>query len=256
MCLDHVPKLEQAPHIAGQVRRAWGVTPTSRLHLGQICDHLGIKVREVSLDVPRGGAQAFLIPNSSGNFTIEVDPEPAGGWPSVARSLRSSLARHRRRFLVAHELAHTLFYEQTSSGARRLVSNSDTQEEFCDELARNLLVPQQAVVTLPFSPSGVIKAQRRFDVSMEVALRSLVSAHGSRIAWLLLQRDREPQVQWTSARGNVTSECLHALKTLAKHAVRAGFASASLLSTGVRAEALYLRKREQVVVTWDCLNLA
>jgi hypothetical protein len=207
----------------------------------------------LSMGVPDGGAQGFLIPKVNGRrFRIEVDPEPAAGWESVAPNLRKSLARHRTRFLVAHELAHTFFFADGPTGPERVVFDSPGQETFCDELARALLVPHEAAVELPFTPEGVVELQRRFDVSMEVALRSAVAAHGETgVAWLLLQRDEETLVQWTSADRRLTSRALRALRRLAGRASRNGQAEADLMTPNHLAHALYLPRRKQVIVTWE-----
>lgn len=249
--LDHVPEPNEAPNIARALRKAWGARPAGRLDLKRICDRLGVEVSVVSLEVPDGGAQGFLIPRANG-FLIEVDPEPRGGWQSVSPSLRSSLERHRKRFLIAHELAHTLFYEDRPARPRRLVFDSVRQEAFCDELARALLVPQEIAATLPFTPEGVVELQRRFDVSMEVALRSSVASHpGTGIAWLLLQRHDEMRVQWTSADRSLTARALRALRKLATRASRNGSAETGLVAPNRPARALYLPHREQVIVTLD-----
>ncbi|HEX8688977.1 MAG TPA: ImmA/IrrE family metallo-endopeptidase [Solirubrobacterales bacterium] len=249
--LDCVPALNEVPEVAREARRSWGVGPTSRLNVERICKRLEIEVAIVSLGVPDGGAQGFLLPRTDGRFLIEVDPEPRNGWPDVAPPLRASLRRHRQRFLIAHELAHTLFYEGPSGG-RRLVMDSPCQELFCDELARALLIPPEVAAELPLTPEGVVEIQRRFDVSMELALRGAVAAHGdSGAAWLLLHRDEKTLIQWTSAHRSLTSRALHALRKLAARAAREGCAVAGVIAPHRRARALYLPRREQVIVTWE-----
>lgn len=254
LCLDFVPALSEVPDVAGRARRAWGVGPLDRLDLDRVCESLDIEVSVLSLGVPDGGAQGFLVPRAGGRrFRIEVDPEPAGGWGSVAPDLRKALARHRKRFLVGHELAHTLFFAEGPAGPKRVVFDSPRQERFCDETARALLVPRAAAAAIPFAPEGVVALQRRFDVSVEVALRSAVAAHGDGgVAWLLLQRDEQTLVQWTSAERSLTTRALRALRRLAGRAFREEQAEADLVAPNQPARALYLPRREQVIVTCGC----
>lgn len=241
--LDRAPNPAEAPKIAAKLRVAWGLSSQEKLDLDRVCERLGAEVSTIHLDVPRGGAQGFLIPRTDG-FLIEVDPEPSGGWGSVRAALRLDLSRHRRRFLIAHEIAHTLFYRSGPDGPRRAVAASAAEEDFCDALARALLVPQVAAASLPFDPDSALHLQRRFDVSLELSLRSLASAHpDDRAAWLLLHRDGEILVQWASG-----SHQLPAVRELAKQAW-SGNTNLDHGSDG-SANALCLRERGQVIVTW------
>jgi hypothetical protein len=201
------------------------------------------------MGVPDGGAQGFLVPQEEGGFRIEVDPEPAGGWKSVAPGLRRSLERHRKRFLVAHELAHTLFFEAGPQGPRRLVLDGARQEEFCDEFARALLVPEEIAAQLPFAPESVVELQRRFDVSIELALRGLAAAHDG-IGWLLVQREDKTLIQWDSAGPNRTARSLGALRKLARRAAQTAGEVTMPLGRDGYGRALHLTGREQAIVTW------
>lgn len=249
--LNRVPPLGEVADVAREARRAWGLHQASRLDLDRICDRLGIEVSVLSMGAPGGGMQGLLIPRRGGGFRIEVDPEPTNGWESVAPPLYETLKRHRKRFLIAHELAHTLFFEDRyADRPRRVVFDSPQQEIFCDELARALLVPRCAAASLPFDPEGVVALQHRFDVSMEVALRSAVATHeDAEAAWLLLRHDEKMLVQWSSMDRRFTARALHALRRLAAVASRDRHAEATLNTGKMHAQALYLSHREQVVVT-------
>lgn len=253
--LDHVPRLEEVATVARRARWAWGVSPTSRLDLRRVCERLDIEISVLPMGVPDGGPQGFLIPTLEGRFRIEVDPEPANGWQSVAPKLRRTLSRHRRRFLIAHELAHTLFYAEDPAGTKRLVHDSDRQEVFCDNLARALLVPPEVARATPFTPDGVAELQRRFDVSMELALRGAVAAHDG-IAWLLLVRHNELRVQWTSEQRRLTAQALPDLRRLAAEATREQRAQAELSGVERPARALYVAQRGQAIVTVDSPSTA
>jgi hypothetical protein len=247
---DYVPNLDEIPSIATGLRTAWGVGTTARLDLESICDRLEIEVAKLSLGASKGGAQGFLIPKAEGGFKIAIDPEPRQGWRGIRSEIRDKLERHRMRFLVCHELAHSVFYEKGPVGPRRLVHGSEQQEAFCDELARALLVPRDAAAALPFHPQSVLTLQHQFDVSMEIALRSSVAAHcAGGVGWLLLQREGEMRVQWTSAERRLTGMVLKALRKLAMRAAHAGTATDYVAGTNRLAHALFLKPREQVIVT-------
>lgn len=247
--LDHVPKPDEVPDLAARLRRNWGLGPDIRLDVEQACANLGIDFEERSLRGCWGGAQGLLLPNRHG-FTIEVDPEPRGGWASVVPPLRSSLRRHRSRFLACHELAHTLFYRPGSAGPERLVFDSSRQEAFCDELARSLLIPPAVAREQFFGPATIVKLQRRFDVSMELAVRSAVAAHaGRRVAWLLLRRGEKTLVQWTSADQGHTARALKSLRGLVERAACSASGSAQSAGAAFKADALFLHSRGQAIVT-------
>ena len=245
--LERVPPLREAPELARRLRKSWGVGGAAPLDLDAVCRHLGVEIAERPLGAASGGAQGFLVPRHRGGFRAEVDPEPRCGWSLVSPSARAVLRRHRWRFLVCHELAHTVFYEDGPGAPQRMVPGSERQEAFCDELARALLVPRGAAASLPLCPESVLGLQHRYDVSMEIAFRSLVAAHGGAVGWLLLKRDRGIRIQWTSADQGLTAEALAALRSLAGRAVQAGRAVAPL--TDSPSEAVFVEGRDQVIVT-------
>src|SRR5258707_15470842 len=125
--LGQVPEPSEVPDIARRARKAWELRPRAKLDLRRICGNLGIEVSVVSLEVPEGGAQGFLIPRPGG-FLVEIDPEPRGGGQSGPPPLPSQLGRPRKRFLIAPQLAHTLFYEDHPTGPRPLVPGSPRQD--------------------------------------------------------------------------------------------------------------------------------
>lgn len=123
LTLDRVPEPAEVDTLAAIVRRAWGVPPRAKLALDPLCERLGVELKVAPLEVPAGGAQGFLNPRPGG-FLLEVDPEPRRGWSSVPPSIRAQLARQRTRFLAAHELAHTLFYERGPVPRRKLAGSA------------------------------------------------------------------------------------------------------------------------------------
>jgi hypothetical protein len=188
--------------VAADLRQTWGVAPTSRLPLERLLPALGLRVYEEPMGAKSKETYGLLVPKTRGGFDIYVDPEPPGGWRAVAPKVRSQLRRHRRRFILAHELAHALFYERPAGQPpRRLAGNSEPQEQFCDELARHLLLPEESARALSFRPEGAESLQRRFDVSLQLASRQLTHAHGEEaLCWLVLTAGKAEgfQVQWRS----------------------------------------------------------
>jgi hypothetical protein len=112
---------------------------------------------------------------------------------------------------------------------------------------------QAKLATEPRCPlrSGAVGIQDRFDVSMEVSLRSLVAAHRNEtVGWLLLLQGDKMLVQWTSAAQGLTAAVLPDLRQLASQAVDAGWAEA-YLGGPHPARALFLHQRKQLLVTLD-----
>jgi hypothetical protein len=111
-------------------------------------------------------------------FLLEVNPVPRQGWGSLKARERSRLARHRRRFRIAHELGHICFFDrQSGRGPRRKQPWTESEEQWCDDFARSLLVPEAVARTLPGTADSVFDLQARFDVSLEVAARALAGTH-------------------------------------------------------------------------------
>jgi hypothetical protein len=194
------PAPEVARRLAAEVRARLAAAGRP-LDLSRCCKAAGARVRTARLGVPEGGCEAFLIPQSDG-FRIVVDPTPRAGWRGTAPAARKVVARHRRRFRIAHELAHTFFYwrEDDREPFRALAHRSDAEELFCDTFARHLLVapPRRAATA-----KGIVALHRRFDVSVELAARAATEVHGSSIAvwrWDSPDEGRRAalHVQWSS----------------------------------------------------------
>ena len=111
--------------------------------------------------------------------------------------------RVRRRFSLAHEIAHTLFYEFRDGAMRpvRKAPRGDSLETACHQGARLLLVPQRSLtrelqrIKWPVGAEAVIELSRRFDVSVEVMLRRLHEVGAFKVAEtaLILVRRIETQ---------------------------------------------------------------
>ena len=151
----------------------------ARVDVLELAKVLGCRVSSRRLS-EAGTVQADLCPDTSRDlFYLRVDSEPANGWGDIAPSLREATARHRLRFRVGHELGHTFFYERRKGESpRRARRWTKGEEEWCDEFARQLLVPATSAEALPATADSVFRLQSKFDVSLEVAARALASAHG------------------------------------------------------------------------------
>jgi hypothetical protein len=114
-------------------------------------------------------------------------------------ALRAEVARHRTRFRVAHELAHTFFYYRDSGRVPwRMRGRTVEEERFCDRFAAALLLPPSVLRRGSLTASQLVGAHRWYDVSLQVVARSWVREHG-RGATLVYWRsdDSEPRVQWS-----------------------------------------------------------
>lgn len=202
--LTEIPPTTAAGQVAAALRRNWGVGDDAKLDLGEILETVGIELLLSDLGSSEGGPQGLLTPLSEGGYRVEVDPSPPLGWGKASAELREEVSRHRVRFVAAHELAHTLFYWQGRGGPERLLGDSDEQERFCDALAAALLVPPSAAEKMALHPQSVIALHQRFDVSIEVAARALIDAHGDGVAWLMIVPEdaSEPWVQWGAERSS------------------------------------------------------
>lgn len=103
--------------------------------------------------------------------------------------LRKSSTVSRKRFSVAHELGHTLFYKDTGDGPRHQIgilntSEKNAEERICNRFASALLMPasklRQRLSDLPSgAPSKVLaeleKTARYFRVSLPALLHRLRS---------------------------------------------------------------------------------
>jgi len=165
--------------------------------IAALCSAAGCRLEEKELRGTGGGLQALLIPVGD-RFEVVVDARPPARGHHAGARLQAEVHRHRLRFRVAHELAHTLFFQRIPK-LRRRVPNSLDQERFCDEFAAELLVPSVAARACRPSGPAIVALHRRFDVSLEVAGRSVAAAQPELACWLaVLPRDGSGFLQWRS----------------------------------------------------------
>jgi hypothetical protein len=239
------PSTRTARSLAATVR-AWLLAsnePRPLLNLPDLLAMAGFKIRVGKLGGDRGGTEGLLIPRDDGCFTVSVDPMPQGGWGSTSERLRRETGAHRTRFRIAHELAHSFFYDRSPTRpARATAVGRPSEEAFCDEFARALLVPPAAVAQLPPTSDSIMKLHRVYDVSVEVAARSMASDHPARPAVaLFFWTDRDPTalvLQWSNASHR---------DRLRGYAVEA--AEGREPSSGSRSVRILKRRRQIVVVS-------
>jgi len=158
-----------------------------------------------------------LLPNSGG-FTILVDQR---------------LKFQRYRFIVAHELAHTLFYTKDTEVPKRLLQTSNEEEWFCTDVARRLLAPDWLLDKVGIKElSDFYEIFRMLNeklllpetVAARVMLQDYVLAHGIAGVWI------QQNEKWTLRKG-----CAFASPTLSTEQ-RAKFRLAALrwLKNGVQ----------------------
>jgi len=141
--------------------------------------NLGCDVEAGAL-LQESGVEAELRPHPSADrFLVRVDPTPARGWTGTPDQMKTAVARQRFRFRVCHELGHALHFDRrrNGEGPARTTPWRSSEEVWCDEFARAFLVPPTAVKELAPEAGTVFELQRRFDVSLEVATRALVTGH-------------------------------------------------------------------------------
>jgi hypothetical protein len=162
---------------------------SSNPHLHRRIENLvGAYVKQTRIESPPLPIDPAVIAQLLGNVDIEereMIPEAA---VQVLGSrfriyLRSNFmdrpgARVRRRFSLAHEIAHTFFFEVRDGVLKPLrgAPRGDSLEAACHEGARRLLVPSRFLEKeLKQSCHGedVVRLAKLFDVSVEVMLRRL-----------------------------------------------------------------------------------
>jgi hypothetical protein len=94
-----------------------------------LAEALDIPVRFERLGAADGGIEALLMPDREHRFVITCDP-----WVPLSNGKRIA-------FRVAHELAHTLFYDWTLLPPRmvRRAISTPALEAFCDQFAGSFL---------------------------------------------------------------------------------------------------------------------
>ena len=166
-----VPSRAIAVELAEEVRRAVfkkGTAMRDACDLHEVCREGGFLPRRADKAFSAAKHDALLIPRPDGGFSIVVDP-----IPKDEDRLSVDINRHRNRFRIAHEIGHSFFYDRSFSPPCRLVPVSVKEEIFCDEFASALLIPRSIVAEKAVDPASIFELHKQYDVSVEVAARSL-----------------------------------------------------------------------------------
>lgn len=147
------------------------------------CRAAGVSVTRRPLNVGDGRHTAMLVPTSRG-FTAAVDSRL---WD---RALTAAAARRHVRFVLAHELAHTFFYEPGSPPSRRSAPDR-LEESFCHHFATLLLVPRSAAQAASLEPEGLYALAGRYDVSRQVAAWAIVRGKPG-VSIMMFRRGEHP----------------------------------------------------------------
>jgi IrrE N-terminal-like domain len=209
---------EVAVDIASQLRGSLKLDACSRLQLPSLLEAGGFALRRGELGAERGGREALLLPRAVNRFDIVVDPTPRGGW-RCGESMRARTCEHRVRFRVAHEVAHSFFYERgVNFPYRSTRTGSRIEEAFCDRFAQELLLPAAVLARCQPPGNDLFGLADRFGVSVETAARGFAAASGGSVQVAVLYTAAGSfHQQWSS---NV-EWADHALGLAAAHASEA-----------------------------------
>lgn len=129
-----------------------------------------------------------------GRLDVEAD--------SVRILLRGDLSPTRRRFTIAHEIAHLVIGNSDMRVARRAASPRDLTERLCDEIAASILLPYPWVASRygsrPVSLSTVREMAQVGEVSMGAAvvrMKEVLGWHYSLLRW------RRDETRWRFVAG-------------------------------------------------------
>lgn len=176
---EEVPDDQEARSRAATIRRAAlgdACADEPLLSLDVLCRAAGVSVGALDLHVGGDAPEALLTPQRVNRFTIHIDPAPVDGWPPLSSAGLKALRRHRVRFRIAHELAHTFFYWRDRERPRRCLQDSPAQERFCDCFAAELLLPRTVAANCRAAAAAVVALQHRYDVSLQFAARAVAEA--------------------------------------------------------------------------------
>ncbi len=158
-----------ADGLATRLLERWRVRPVPPVDVVQLALQMGV----------RGISDADLIEDGR----LEISSE------EVRIVVRRGLGSSRRRFTIAHELAHLLLADKSMDlVARRALPVAGTEERFCDQLAAAVLMPRAWVeahyANKPRSLSTIRQLSRQTGTSLAAALVRLNEIAGWKMSLL------------------------------------------------------------------------
>jgi len=168
--LAHVDDYAQAARL--------GINPPDQpLALREACEAARVRITRQCLKVGERRHAAMLVPTADG-FRAVVDSLV---W---RRAQENESGRHRLRFILAHELGHTLFYRPGRPPTRSGPADS-LEERFCHRFATSLLVPPCASRRADLDAAGLRILAGKYNVSVRVAAWAVAQAlPGVTLLWL------------------------------------------------------------------------
>jgi len=153
------PNLAAIVSIAQRVRVHIGNSPNQPLDLDRLSSQWECAVVPsfgLSPNLP-SFSLGLLVPLSDSASRFRVVYNPDLPWRT-------------RRFTIAHELVHTLFYSRVGVPTRVLRSGSSEEEIFCDRLAEELLLPSSTTKSLSCL-ADVRNLADEYEVSYDLAAK-------------------------------------------------------------------------------------
>ena len=184
---SRVPSGDHALRLASEARGLLPAgTPGRQLAAG-LLDICGFQYAEIPLPGFWPRIDAMLQPSSDGSFTVAISGE------LVRLNVHGSGAPV--EFLIAHEIAHSFFYDRRRLLPQRLTEPSVEEETFCDLFARHFLLPN---LELPSFPILAWLQQVSAHACVSLGTVAYIAAtHIKDVALLMAVSDREiPRVAW------------------------------------------------------------
>ncbi|MBQ0798517.1 MAG: ImmA/IrrE family metallo-endopeptidase [Porticoccaceae bacterium] len=172
----------------------------SKCDLRKICESGKFEVTTADFNSTEIKTEALLVPMEGDKFRIVLPVSHSAS----ASLFGKGVTRHRNRFRIAHEIAHSFFYKRNKNCPVKLTQDSKAEEDFCDLFASYLLMPFDVVSKLPRRPESVDRIGADYDVSLEAAGRSLAKANKDilvlGLSWKENPRDKNIglRVQWSA----------------------------------------------------------
>jgi Zn-dependent peptidase ImmA (M78 family) len=153
-----------------------------------ILRNLAERKRVTAVEFKQLLVDAVLFSHASG-FKIALNAgarDPENLLAEYQNEKKDSTMPVRYRFSLAHELAHTLFYDLSSSPpklAKQFKAGGgktalDNLEKYCNDLAGHILLPtplfRNAILSIPkFTPRALLTLAQTAGISLEVLIRRL-----------------------------------------------------------------------------------
>jgi len=184
---SRVPRDDYAVGLATEARALFQVDTPGRQFATELLNICGFQYAEVSLPRSWPSIEAMLTPCPDGSFTVGISRELVR---LDARRLSPPL-----EFLIAHEIAHSFFYDRRRLPPHRLTGPSLAEEAFCDLFAQHLLLPNLELPPLP-SLAWLQRVSGRAGVSLGTAAYA-ATTHIKGVAFLMAVLDNGmPSAAW------------------------------------------------------------